>query len=203
MIQRLFNNISTALFAVLLTVVAGLAVPGAAFAASNTATGSVAGTSADLTDSAAFNLFARQLALQKTAYLTDGTELTDGARLPSGTVVHFLIYVNNDTSVQVDDVRMADTLNALFAYANNNGILIGTTGECTNGGANDGTCNQTERDALYTAVAAGSATTDATGDDVISVSGTTVSVGLQVGTNAQLDVSANTAWGVVIPVTIQ
>lgn len=202
--QRLLMKLKYGITAALLTVITGVVVPGSAFAASNTATGSIAGTAADLTDSAAFNLFTRQLALYKTAYLADGTELADNARLPAGTVVHFLIYVNNDTSVQVNDVRMADTLNALFAYANNNSITIGTTAACTNGGTNDGLCNQTERDALWTAVSGGAATTDAAAaGDVVGVTGTTVAIGLQNGSNDQLDVPANTAWGVIIPITMQ
>lgn len=203
--QRLVKSTANVVFAALITVISGLVVSGSAFAAPNTATGSIAGTSSDLTDSAAFNLLTRQLALYKTAYLTDGTELTDGARLPAGTVVHFLIYVNNDTSVQVNDVRMGDTLNAIFAYANDNSVVFGTTAACTNGGANDGLCNQAERDALYAAAVGGTATTDAAaaGDVVGVTAGDVVSVGKQDAGNDQLDVSANTAWAVLIPVTMQ
>lgn len=209
--QRLINKVKNLLTATLCTLALGLAPLASVHAADNAALGGIGGVNnstlinGDGSGTALFSLVSRQLTLYKTAYLTDGTELTSGARLPSGTVVHFLIYVNNDTSVQIDNVQMTDTLNALFAYAANNTIKVGTTAACTNGGANDGTCDQTERDALWTAVSGGAGTTTdgAAAGDVISYAGTTVSVGKANASNDQLDVAANTAWAVLIPITMQ
>ena len=64
-------------------------------AATNTALGDIAGVGGDLDDSNTFELIASTSTLVKTAFLTVGnTALSDGDRLPVGTSVDFLIYIN-------------------------------------------------------------------------------------------------------------
>ena len=200
--QRLTNIISKTFALAIFASITSLVFSGSVMAATNTATGDIGGTAADLADSSAFEIIKRDLALFKTAFLTSGTELASSSRLRAGETVRFMIYVNNDTSVAVNDVSMQDILDATFAYGGN-AIRVGSVAACSSDTTN-GTCDASEKSALYTAIMATATVNDAVEvGDVVGVTGSTVDVGNQTVANAQLDVPANTMWGVIIEVTIQ
>jgi uncharacterized repeat protein (TIGR01451 family) len=174
-------------------VAAGLMLAGPAMAADNQGTGDIAGDSASLTDSNIFTLTSTTLALNKIAFLTDGTQLTSGDVLARGTVVQFVIYVDNTTAFPLTDVSVQDVLDPAFAYQA--GSIKVDNSQAT-GAA---------QAAIYTAVNAGAAVTDAAGDDVASYDGTdTINVGNSVeATNTQLDVAASTVWAVIFNAVMQ
>ena len=168
-------------------------------AALNTGTGDVAGDGTALADSVAFELLSSgALALVKTAFLTSsGAQLTTGATLPAGTLVDFLIYVDNKSSIQVDDTSIQDVLNALFAYQATTIRVDNSVASCA--GAS---CTGPEEVAIYAAAAATAALTDAVDADAASITGTTVDVGNENVANGQLNAAANSVLAVVITVPV-
>ena len=88
----------------------------------------------------------------KKAFLDDatGTELTSGSQVASGTIVKFMIHIDNSTGVEVKDVRIEDLLNDTdFTYqanslfwnnmVTNSGATVATIFGNTDGdGANTG-----------------------------------------------------------------
>jgi len=178
-----------------------LLVSGSAMAAPNQGTGDVAGDTAALVDSNVFNLLSTgsALTLVKRAFLADGTPITTGSTLPTGTLVKFMIYVNNTSSIQVSDVSMQDTLDPLFLYQ-------GGTIKVDNSVANCAVlvCTPAEEAAIFAAADASAALTDAVAaGDVASYTGTTVDAGNQSQANDQMNVGANTALALVFTVQMQ
>ena len=175
----------------------------AANAADNTASGDVAGDTAALVDSNLFQLFSTgaTLTLVKTAFLTnDGTELTTGVTLPQGTLVDFMVYVNNPGSVAITDLSMQDVLDPLFAYQAGTIRVDNTVANCA-----AATCTPAEEAAIYAAAAVATAGTDAIdAPDTVSFNGgTTVDAGNQSVANGQLDAAANAVLAVVFTVQVQ
>lgn len=169
----------------------------------NTGTGDVAGDPAALVDSNVFQLFSTgaSLTLVKTAFLTaDGSALTTGATLPQGTLVDFMIYVNNEGSVATSDVSIQDVLDPLFVYQ------VGTI-RVDNSVANCAAtaCTPAEEDAIYAAAAAATAGTDPIdAPDTVSFNGgNTVDVGDQSVANGQVDAAGNAVLAVVFTVQVQ
>jgi len=66
-----------------------------------------------ITDSPTLTLTSATLAVVKKAFLDDGsgTEIADGSSVVKGSIVKFLIYIDNSTSTQSSDVRLEDQLN--------------------------------------------------------------------------------------------
>jgi uncharacterized repeat protein (TIGR01451 family) len=183
----------------LLAGMASMIISVSAFAADNTGTGDIGGVAADLTNSNTFTLNSTTLAITKRAFLADGTALTSGATLPRGTVVKFMLYVNNNTAVAVNDISMQDVLDATFSYQAGTIKVDNSVANCA-----AATCTGPEEAAIYTAVDAASALTDAAGDDVASHAAGTINLGNSVvGTNAQLNAAANTVYAVLFTVTMQ
>lgn len=171
-------------------------------AALNKGTGSIAGVPADLTDSADFELNTTTLGLVKRAFLADGTVIPDGANLPKGTTVKFIIYVNNDTVLPITDVSIQDDLvEASFVYTANS-IKVDNTATCA-----ALVCTPAEENAIYTAIDDNVALTDtAAGGDVASfnATGAIIDVGNDVeAANDQLDILANRVFAVQLTVTMQ
>lgn len=178
-IPHLFLTIAIGLLA------ATLVPSGTARAADNQATGNVAGLASSLTSSNIFQINSATLALTKTAFLTDGTELTSGVTLPKGTVVKFMIYVNNTTAIAADSVNVADVLNAAFAYQANSIKVDSSQSDVATTAA------------IYAAVNATTALTDAVGvGDVAGIAGTTISAGQSAG-NAKVLVPGNKTWAML------
>ena len=181
-----------------------------AFAEFNQADGDVASDTNALGISNNFQLSSTGagLALVKTAWMTsDGSPIADGSTVPQGTSVDFMIYVNNIGSVDINDVSIADTLVALFAYNDAadsirvvNVAIPSTTGACA-----AAVCDSDEEIEIYTAAVAAGANTNGTGDDTSSFdNGTdTVHVGDETAANTRLDVLADRVLAVVFTVQVQ
>jgi len=143
-----------------------------AHAADNTAVGDVAGSDPALGDSNTFTLNVFTAALQKRAFLTsDNTALTSGDTLSAGTSVDFLIYLNNEGSVDIDDVGIQDTLVG-FTYVASSIRVLNTTDECA-----ISVCTPAEELTIYNDVRATGALTDGAGDDVASSVAGVVEIG--------------------------
>ena len=155
-------------------------------AATNTAIGDINGVDVDLDDSNDFVLNSFLSQLQKRAFLTVGnTALTSGATLPAGTSVDFLIYLNNEGDLDINDVGILDTLVG-FTYVPNSLHVLNTTAACVGG------CNAAQELTIYTNALAAGVKTDAINDDEASFAGTTVEVGDNVTAgNTQQDAAAN------------
>ncbi len=159
-----------------------------ATAATNQATGSIAGVDADLVNSNIFTLNSDTLALVKTAFLTDGTQLSPGANIPSGTVVGFMIYIDNSTGVPVSDIRVSDPLTG-FTYVSSSIRVDNTLAT----GATEA--------AIWAAVEGNTALLDPVNStDVGGESAGTVSLGLP--GNLQLDIAAGNVWVVLFEATV-
>ena len=168
-----------------------LALAPTARAADNTATGDIAGGANTLTNSNTFTINTTTLALVKAAFLADGTPLASGASVPKGSLVKFLIYIDNNTTVPADSINVADPLAAQFTYQP--GTLKVDVSQASGATAA----------AIYAAVNAGSALTDAvTAADVVGVTGSTVSAGLSAG-NSNVAIPANRVWAVLFSVKVQ
>jgi hypothetical protein len=174
-----------------------------AHAEDNTGTGDVAGDSAALVDSNIFQLFTTgaTLTLVKTAFLTsDGSQLTTGATLPQGTLVDFMIYVNNSGSVAISDTSIQDLLLPLFVYQPGT-IRVDNTQTCA-----AAVCVPGEEPAIYAAAAAAVAGSDvAAAGDTVSFDGTNI---IDVGNavelaNDQQDATAGNVLAVVFTVQVQ
>jgi uncharacterized repeat protein (TIGR01451 family) len=159
--------------------------PNAALAAivTNTATGDVAGAPGDL-DDATFDLDVSTLALVKTAFLTDGTQLASGAAVPRGSLVRFMIYVDNATAADVDSINVQDDLSTNFTFMPGT-LQVDST---IVSGATEA--------AIYAAVSGAPAVTDAVDGDVAGVAGTTVSAGDGAG-NGMVTVPRNRVFALL------
>jgi len=181
----------------------------------NTGTGDVGGVGGALLDSPVFNLTStgNVLNLQKRAFQADGTPIPTGSVLPTGSVVKFMIYVSNDSTVGINDVSVQDVLDTAvgaFSYTLESIQIDNTAANCA--GAVCTTGPGSEEEAIYTAVNAAtgtcgavpSACTDASDADVASWDGTnTIDIGDSVNAgNAQLDIAASKTFAVLFTVTM-
>ncbi len=165
--------------------------PGNGRAADNQAIGSVGNVDGDLDDSNVFTIDAALLSLVKAAFLADGTPLTSGATVPRGTLVKFLIYVDNTTTFAMNDLAVSDALDAAFVYQAGT-IKVDSS---QNTGATAA--------AIYAAVDATAALTDAvSGVDAAGISGNVVSAGDDTG-NATVTVPASRVWALLFTVSVQ
>ncbi len=198
--KRQFEKTKQYLAALMLGVL--LTLGSMAQAADNIGVGDVAGDPAALVDSNTFVLNSSgALTLVKTAWLTvGGTPITSGTTLPAGTQVDFMIYVNNKSDLQIDDVTIADTLDALFLYGPADNIRVNNaTVECTLAA-----CDPAEELVIYNAARVVGAGTDAVGGDSVSYVAPTVDVGnANQGGNTQQNAAANSVLAVVFTVTVQ
>ena len=171
-------------------------------AADNQGTGDVASDPAALVDSNIFQLFSTgaALTLVKTAYLNStGVELTSGDTLPVGTLVDFMIYVNNSGSVAVNDTSIQDVLDPLFLYQAGTIRVDNAVANC----AAD-PCTNLEEAAIYASAILVGASTDAVdAPDVASFAGVTVDVGDENVLNGPQNVAANSVLAVVFTVQVQ
>ncbi len=176
-----------------------LVLSSVAEAATNTGTGDVAGDAAALGNSNAFDLSsASALTLVKTAFLTvGGAQLSTTDTVPAGTSVDFMIYINNESSVAINDVSIQDILNVAFTYQADSIRIDNTVADC------GPTCTPAQEQAVYAAAEDNTPLTDGAGDDTVSFAALTVDAGNSVvGTNARLDVAANTVLALVFTVVV-
>jgi uncharacterized repeat protein (TIGR01451 family) len=172
-----------------------------AFAENNTGLGDVAGDTNALADSNVFQLFSTGagLALVKTAWMTsDGSPILSNSTVPQGTYVDFMIYVNNQSSVAINDISIRDVLDVLFVYQADTIRVDNSVADC---GA---TCDATEEAAIYAAAAAVLPTnSDGVDADTSSFAGVTVDAGNENVANGQLNAAANSVLAVVFTVQVQ
>ena len=171
-------------------------------AAFNTGTGDVAGDNDALTDSVPFELLnTGTLQLVKTAFLTvGGTQLTSGATLPTGTLVDFMIYVNNTGSVTINATSIQDVLDPLFVYQPGT-IRVDNTQTCA-----AAICLPAEEVTIYGVTAgSGPGTDGAAAGDTVSFDGTdTIDIGNSIELlNDQQNALANNVLAVVFTVQVQ
>ena len=136
----------------------------------------------------------------KTAWLTStGLPIADGATVPAGTDVDFMIHVNNKSDLQIDDVTIADTLDVLFGYTAGTIRVNNATTECS-----VTICTGVEERAIYDAAILIAPGTDAVGADSVSYVAPTVDVGNEnQGGNTVQNAAANSVLAVVFTVTVQ
>lgn len=183
---------------VVAVVLVGTAAP--ALAATNQGTGDIAGDASALAASNVFTLNSATLALVKKAFLSDGTPLSSGSSIPKGTIVKFLIYINNTTPVGVNDVSAQDVLDPTFAYQTGTIKVDNTVASCA-----AAACTAAEEALVFTAVDGQTARTDGVDGDVASytVASKTIDLGNQAQTNLQLDIAASKVWAVLFTVKVQ
>lgn len=186
---------SLSMIVVIMLTVITMIIPASAAVVPNTATGDIAGAAADLdTTQSTFTVDITTLALVKAAFLTDGTQLTDGDKVAKGTMIQFLLYVDNSTNALVDSVNAVDILNAAFAYQTGSIITDATT-------VSSGVW--TEQDLYDTITGSGTPRTDlVSGLDIAGSAAGTVSAGDGAG-NAVLSIAADRVWGMVFTVKTQ
>jgi uncharacterized repeat protein (TIGR01451 family) len=169
----------------------GLLLSGPAMAADNQGTGDIGGDSASLNSSNVFSLFTTTMSLNKMAFLANGTQLASGATLPRGTEVRFVIYVDNTTSVPLNDVSIQDVLDPAFAYQAgsmkvDNSLSSGAT-----------------QAVIYSTVNAVPGTmTDVIDGDVASAVGVTITAGNS-GGNGPVNVAADSVWAFLFRALMQ
>lgn len=172
-----------------------------AFAENNTGTGDVAGDPAALADSNVFvlNSTGAGLALVKTAWMTvGGAPIGTGSTVPQGTSVDFMIYINNLSSVVINDVSIQDVLDPLFLYQAGTIRVDNSVANCA-----AAACNAGEELAIYTAASGAAANSDGVDADTSSFAGVTVDAGDQSVANGPLNVAANSVLAVVFTVQVQ
>jgi uncharacterized repeat protein (TIGR01451 family) len=168
-----------------------------AFAEPNIGLGDINGDPAALADSNTFLLSSTGaiLALVKTAWMTsDGSPITSGSFVPQGTLVDFMIYVNNPGTVAINDVSIQDVLDVAFVYQLESIRVDNSVDDC---GA---TCDATEEAAIYAAASVVGNNLDVVDGDTSSFAGVTIDAGNQVAGNARLDAAANKVLAVVFTV---
>ena len=170
-----------------------------AFAENNIGLGDINGDTNALANSNTFQLFSTgALALVKTAWLTsDGSPITSGSTVPQGTSVDFMIYVNNQSSVAVNDISIRDVLDVLFVYQAESIRVDNSVDDC------GVTCDAAEEAAIYAAASAVGNNLDAVDGDTSSFAGVTVDAGNETVGNAQLNGAANKVLAVVFTVQVQ
>lgn len=139
------------------------------------------------------------LKIIKKAYLTDGSPVPDGAVLPRGTPVKYLVYINNSGGIR-KDVSIRDVLDPTFAYQ---GGTIKTDNSLGNCAAAD--CTATEEDAIFIAVDSVPARTDAIDGDVVSYDAptSTIDAGNQNASNGQLNIAPRSIFALSFTVKMQ
>jgi uncharacterized repeat protein (TIGR01451 family) len=176
-----------------------IATPTLLMAADNVGTGDIGGDPLALTDSPAFTLDSTTLALVKRAFDSNGDAIASNSTLPRGTQVKFMIYVNNNTPVPINDVSIQDVLDATFAYVNGTIKVDNTTGNCA-----AAVCTALEEETIFDNTDDNVALNDLVDADVASYDGTdTIDVGDGNAANGTVNVAANTVYAVVFTVTMQ
>jgi hypothetical protein len=139
----------------------------------------------------------RARTLVKRVFDATGNAIASGVTLAKGTVVQFLLYVDNRGGV-VTDLRLSDALAAGFSYVAGSMKWADVTPSCAGT-----TCTGPEDSALLAAALAGTALTDAADGDTGAVSGATIQLGKANAASARLDIVAGKVYAVVFRARMQ
>jgi uncharacterized repeat protein (TIGR01451 family) len=172
-----------------------------AFAEDNTGTGDVGGDPTALIDSNIFvlNSTGAALTLVKTAWMSvDGSPIGSGSTVPLGSSVDFMIYINNSSSVAINDVSIQDVLDPLYLYQGGTIRVDNSVANCA-----AALCLPAEEAAVYAAASVVATNSDGVDADTSSFAGVTVDAGDQSVANGTLNVAANTVLAVVFTVQVQ
>jgi hypothetical protein len=141
------------------------------------------------------------LKIVKRAFTASGASIASGATVPKGVPFKFVLYINNTDAARAD-VSLQDVLAAAFAYQAgsmkvSNGIAACAAADCDAG----------EEATIFTTLnTSGTVVTDAIDDpDVASYAAGTGTIDVGDGTeagNGQLDINANSVWGLIFDVTL-
>lgn len=176
-----------------------IATPSLLMAAENVGTGDIGGDPLALTDSPPFTLDPTTLALVKRAFDSNGDAIPDNSTLPRGTTVKFMIYVNNNTPVPVNDISIQDQLDGAFDYTLLSIKVDNTTSNCA-----AAACTPAEETTIFDNADDNTALTDDVDGDVASFDLTdTIDVGDGNVANGTANVAASTVYAVVFTVTMQ
>lgn len=173
-----------------------------AFGATNQATGDVAGDPNGLADSNQFVLSSTgvQLTLVKRAYLPGGTRVPTTSVLPEGSVVDFLVYISNDSTVPIQDVSIADVLDSAFEYQGTSIRVDNSVSDCA-----AAVCTPAEEDNLYSILEPKLPLTDGFDGDVASYEGGTKTIrfGNESAPNGPLDIAGERVWAAIFSVSVK
>lgn len=133
----------------------------------------------------------------KKPFTAAGTPVPDAALLPRGTLVKFLLYINN-VGGAISDVAVQDVLAAGFAYVPGSIRFSNTVPQCV-----DLVCTPAEEATIFASADAGTVGTDPVDADIVSFTGVTLNAGNQNAANAQLNITASNVWALVFTVRMQ
>ena len=139
------------------------------------------------------------LAIDKRAFTPGGSPIADAANAPKGSLVKFLIYVNN-TGAALNDVSVQDILAPGFAYQAGTIKFDNAVAACA-----AGDCTPAEEAAIFASADGQAPGTDPVDGDVVSYLGasTTIDAGNGNQANAQLDMLAGRVWAMVLTVRVR
>jgi len=137
------------------------------------------------------------LSIVKRAFFTDGTPVSHLSTLPRGTVVKFLLYIDNPGAA-VGDVSVRDVLDPTFVYESGTLHFDNSLANCAGG-----TCSPAEEATIFAAADTGTPGTDAVDADPVSFSASTIDGGDQNVANAPLNIAVNSVWAVVFEARMQ
>jgi len=137
------------------------------------------------------------LNLVKRAFWSDGTPIPTGATIPEGVEFKYLLYINNQTSAEID-VSVRDVLDPLFQYETGTIQVDNSVSECA-----AAACTPAEEQTIFSAIDATSFLNDAVDGDVASfTAGTTIDAGSGNEANAQLNINGDAVWAILFSVKI-
>ncbi|MCH8944516.1 MAG: hypothetical protein IH910_06985, partial [Proteobacteria bacterium] len=132
----------------------------------------------------------------KVAFETDGTPIPSGSVVPNCLEIKFLLYINNKGGARTD-ISVRDVLDPAFQYQTGTIKVDNSVAECALTA-----CTPAEELAIFTAVNATIALTDAVDGDAASYTGGSLSIdaGNRYVGNPQLDISGNAVWAILFSV---
>jgi uncharacterized repeat protein (TIGR01451 family) len=145
-------------------------------------------------------IFNNSLSITKRAFLADGTPLATGTSVPKGTLVKYMLFVNNFQAAAKTNVSIVDVLDPAFVYQSGTVKIDNSVDNCATP-----ICSPAEEVAIFAVVDSNAASTDAIDGDVVSYSSgtTTVEAGNRLQANGQLDIAANKVFVILFAVKIQ